>query len=288
MKNISLIVGDTCDLPQKIIQEKQMVVVPYIINWEEGLKINGENIYEKMRRSETLPKTSQPSPLVFKNVFEKELAKANEVFCITLSSKLSGGYNCACLAKKMLPLDDQKRIWIFDSYHVAGSEGLLNLRAAKLIQEGKTAKEIEDDLIKNIPEIYLIGMIEDPKWLEGGGRISSTLASLIRQMAKVGFRPVLGIKEGEVKPIALKMKAKNIPEAIFKHFEKKTKAILQPKRRIQAAISYTDKNDEAQKLKELLENSEGVEIIFENILNNVIGCHVGPGSLLLSWREIQS
>ena len=287
MKNISLVIGDTCDLTQQIIEENKMIIVEYIVDWVEKDEVNGKNIYEKMRKSKTFPKTSQPSPWVFKNIFEQELKKDNEIFCITLSSKLSGGYNSALQAKSMFPEDsDQQKIFVFDSSATSGAEGLLCLRAAELIREGNSLKDIKDKLNEDFSKIYLIGMVEDPKWLEAGGRLNHTLASLIRQMLKINFRPVIGLKDGEVKAIALKTQARNIPEAIFKYFDKKTNKIRSSGKKIKVAISHTDNIEDINILRSLLNKTLGVEIVFENFINNVIGCHVGPGSLILSWSEI--
>jgi fatty acid-binding protein DegV len=52
MKKISLIIGETSSLPKEIVEKYGMVVVPYIVNWQDREKIPGENIFQKMRNAE--------------------------------------------------------------------------------------------------------------------------------------------------------------------------------------------------------------------------------------------
>jgi len=196
MQKVGLVIGETASLPKEIIEKYQMVVVPYIVDWEEGKDLPGENIFQKMREADKKgikgPKTSQPSPFTFQKVFKEELEKSEKIICITLSSGVSGGYNSALQGRKMLGADEQKRIYIIDSLNATAGEGLLVLKAQELIEKGKTAEEIIKELKEFVPKIHLIGMIEDPKWLEANGRITPALAALLRQMQKIGMMPLLG------------------------------------------------------------------------------------------------
>lgn len=287
MKSISLVVGETASLPQEIIEKNGMIFVPYVIDWRDGEDLPGENIFQKMREAEkrgikTLPKTSQPSPWTFKKIFEEALKNSEKVICITLSSKLSGGYNSALQARRMLKEEDKKHIHIIDCENVSAGEGLFNLKALDLINEGKGVERIVEELKEFIPKIHLFGMLEDPKWLEAGGRMNHTLASLVRQMQKIGMRPLIGIKDGVVKSVALRMQAKDIPTALLKELEKESKG-----KKIKVAIVHADNLKGAEKLKEMIEKEmPNVEIAFLSLIDSVIGVHVGPGTLICAWHEI--
>jgi len=286
MKKIGLIIGETSSLPEEIIGKYGMILVPYLIDWREGENLPGENIFQKMREAEkrgikALPKTSQPSPWTFKKFFGEELQKSEKIICITLSSKLSGGYNSALQGRKMLPEKDQNRVHIIDSLNVTAGEGLFSIKAAELIEEGLEIEQITSELKKIIPHIHLFGFIEDPKWLEAGGRLSHSLAVLIRQMAKIGMRPLIGLKEGEVKPIALKMQAKDVPTALFKELKKETKNF----KKVRIAIVHADNLEGANRLKNMLEK-ENIKISFLSLIDSVIGVHVGPGTIACAWHPV--
>lgn len=113
MKNISLIVGETASLPKELIQKFGMVFIPSMVDWKDGESLLGDNIFQKIRETEkkgikTLPKTSHPSPWIFKKIFDEELKKSEKILGITLSSKLSGGYNSALQAKEMIEEKEKK------------------------------------------------------------------------------------------------------------------------------------------------------------------------------------
>jgi DegV family protein with EDD domain len=291
MKKIGLVIGESADLTPEIIEKHQLGFVSYIVDWGKGKDLPGDNIYQKMREADRrgiqeFPKTSQPSPYVFRKIFEEELKKSEKILCITLSSKLSGGYNSAFQAKKLFLEEEQKRIYVFDCLNVSGGEGLFVLKAIDLIEEGKEIEEVIHQLKNFIPKVRTFGMLGDPKWLEAGGRMSHTLAALVRQMAKIGMRPLVGVKKGVVTSVALKMQAKDIPAALFRELEKETSKERKMGKKIKAAICYADNLTDVRRLKEIVENNlPGVEIVFLNSICPVIGVHVGPGTLIISWIE---
>jgi len=292
MKKIELIIGESADIPEEIIEKHQMVVVPYVVDWRDGDTIEGENIYQKMRKAEekgieALPKTSQPSPWTFKFFFEEELKNSEKILCITISSKLSGGYNSACQGKGTLSEEEQKRTFIIDSLNVTSGEGLFVMKAVELIEKGEDIEEIVKELKEFVPKVHLFGMLEDPKWLEAGGRMSHALATLVRQMAKIGMRPLVGLKEGIVTSVALKMQAKDRPMALFRELEKETKKEREFGKRIRVAIAHADNLEGAQRLKEIIEHEfkENIDVAFVHLISTVIGAHVGPGTLICCWCE---
>ena len=289
MKKISLVVGETASLPKELIEKYKMVFIPYVIDWRDGEKLGGENIFQKMREAEkkgikTFPKTSQPSPWTFKKIFEDELKKSEKIICVTLSSKLSGGYNSALQAREMFK--EKERIFVFDSLNVTVGEGLIDLKIARMIEEGKNEKDILEEFPKIIQTTHLFGMVEDPKWLEAGGRVSHSMATLLKQMQKIGMRPLIGVKDGEVKSVALRMKAKDVPTALFKELKRELKKIGIEEEKMKVAIGQADNLEGAKRLKKLIvENLKGVEIVFTSLIDAVIGIHVGPGTLAVAWSQ---
>lgn len=288
MKKTGLVIGETSSLPKEIIEKYGMTIVPYCVDWRDGESLRGENIFQKIIEAErkgikTLPKTSQPSPWIFKKIFEEELKKSERIICVTLSSKLSGGYNSACQGNRMLRKEEQDRIFILDSLNITVGEGLLAIRAAELIEEGKSFTDVKNELNNFILKIHLFGMLEDPKWSEAGGRVSHTLAVLLKQMQKIGLRPLIGLKNGEVKPVALKMQANDVPTALLKELIKETIG-----KKVRIAIGHADNLEGAQKIKEIIEKElPEIEIAFLSLVDSIIGVHIGPGALICAWHELK-
>ncbi|MFA5431489.1 MAG: DegV family protein [Candidatus Paceibacterota bacterium] len=286
MKKASIIIGNSAATTEEIINKYGFVVIPFIMEWPEGEGLKGENIFEKMREAEkqdikTTPKTSQPSIGLFKKAFEEELKDSENIIAITISSGISGTYNSALQAKKMLDNETQKRIFILDSLNADLSESLLAIKAAEMLEQGKTVEEIFKSLEASLPTVFLFAMIESPKWLEAGGRLSHALSVILTQMQKIGMRPILSMKDGVIKPANLKMQAKDTAEAMLRQFEDVTKKPFSENKTCRVAISHADNLEGAQKLRTLIEEKyPQIKVEFISLTSMVIGCHVGPGTLL--------
>jgi DegV family protein with EDD domain len=286
--HITLVADETCDIPQKIVEKYQIEVVPQVINWDEGEKLLGENIYEKLKEADkkgikTLPKTSQASPKVFLDAFKKKLdtlPKDGQIITILLSSKLSGAFNSAMQARQMV--SEPNRIHIIDSMNVSSGLGVIILDAIELIQEQTPLEEIESK-IKDT-ETNFFAALDDPKWLENGGRLSHSQAKWIRRLSKIGIRPLLTIKEGKIEKGGIVFGSKDIATAIFKKI-KSSSAKAREEGKIRVVINHCDNEEEAQKLKDKLKEIK-VEVAYSSLVSPVIGVHVGPGAVIAAWSKI--
>lgn len=283
MKITTIVAGESSSIPLELAQKNGIALIPFVMDWEEGRNYEGENIFQKMRNGKkqgmkTYPKTSQPSIGAYKKVFDELIKQGQEVVCITISSKISGTYNSAFQAKKMLNEEMQKKIFIFDTMNADATEALVAIKAAELANNGESAENIFNSL--DVSKIHLFGMVESPRWLEAGGRISSTIAGILENAQKIGLRPVLGLKDGLIKPTTIKMKAKDTAEALFKELQGLKK------QKLRISITHGDNLEEALKLKTLIEQSfPEAKIEFISLISIVIGAHTGPGTIILCALE---
>jgi len=288
MKNsIGLITEDVTGLDEKTVKEYQIEMVPCKVSWPEGENLPGENIYKKMREAEkmgikTFPKTSQPSPKDYFTAFHKHLQNFEKILCITLSSKLSGSFNSVYQARRMLREPEQ--VFLFDSLNASAGQALLVLKAIDLVKQGKEIEEILKECQKSIPKIHFYIFLEDPKWLEAGGRLSHSVANWVRKFQKMHLWPCLGIKGGQVKAVGF-TKGKDISEALFRQIESKSKKLAKNKK-IRVAIGYTDNFEMAKNLEKEIKEKLKAEIPLITFLSPVLGAHLGPGSLAAAWTEI--
>ena len=292
MEKIGIITDEAADLPKEIIEKYQIAVVPVKLDWPEIENLPGENTFQKMRELErrgikSFGKTSQPSPKDFIDKYKYQLERFDKVICITLTSKLSGTFNSAIQGKNFLTLEDQEKVFVIDSLNVSGGQALLVLKAIDLIKIDKKIEEIVKELEKFLSQIRLFVMIENPKWLEAGGRISSLIASLLRNMAKRGIRALMTFKNGRLVPGGIKIHAKDTVMVLFNQFEKETQKLRPENKKIRMAITHGDDLESAQKLKEMVEKEfKNIEVSFINIINNIVGVLAGPNALAFAWCEI--
>jgi len=288
-EKIGLIVDETFDLPQKLVNENEITVVNFKLDFQ-GLSDLPGNVYQKMREGErrgikSLIKTSQPSINDFLSAFREKLKEFEQVLCITFSSKISGAYNSALQAKKFLETELQNKVHVFDSMNGSGSEGLVALKAASLIRQKLNISQVIEMLKKELPNIKLIGMYKSPKWIEASGRFPRFVPAIMNQAEKMDIKPVCGLRDGKITIIGIKKNVKDISAALFEEFEKATRKIRDTGRKITVAITHADSTEQANKLKELILSLGNTEIAFVNLACFPIGGHIGPDSIVLSWNQ---
>jgi len=293
MPKIGLVVDEGADLTPEIIEKHQIAIVPFKMDWPDLEKMPGENTFQKMREGErqgikSFGKTSQPSPKDFLDAYRKQLQVFDNLICITITSVHSGTYNSACQAKNFLEPEKQDNVFVLDSMSGSGGQGLLVLKAIDLIEkEDSKTENVFRDLESFRSKTMVRGILKDPKWMEASGRVSPTIAGWIRKMEKIGLRPIIGIKKGTIKAVGIKAGAKDIPTTLVREFEDKAKNLLKENKKIRVAITHGDNREMAQELKNALEGKfKEVEIVFINLIDNVLGVLVGPDALILSWSEV--
>ncbi|MFA6337057.1 MAG: DegV family protein [Candidatus Paceibacterota bacterium] len=291
MKPIGIITESTADLPLETIQKNRIGIVSVKLDWPDVEILFGENTFQKMREAErrgikSFGKTSQPSPKDYLDCYKNYLAEFEEIICISLSSKLSGGYNSAIQAKSFLDQEDQKRIFNVDSLNISAGQGLMVLKALEEIKKGKNSKDTVLELKKAAKRLKFFVILEDYKWLQASGRISRLAGVILKRMAKAGLRPLIGIKNGKLFPAGIKTKVKDFSNALFEQLKKEVKDKRISSKEIRIAIVHGDDLLEAKKLeKKIKEEFLEAKIIFLNLADDVIGIVAGPGALAVAWLE---
>ncbi len=289
-EKIGFVTDEVCDIPEEIINENDISVVRYKLDFQELSEIPG-NIYQKIREGEKrgiknlLIKTSQPSINDFLSVFKEKLEKFEEVLCITFSSKISGAYNSAIQAKKFLEKELQDRVHIFDSLRGTGCEGLIVLKAISLAKEKMPIPNIISNLTKEIPNVKMLAMYKNSRWLEASGRFPTIGNMIINQAEKIDIKPIFGFKNGKLNIVTIKRNVKELSIALFEEFEKTTRNARKAENKIKIAITHADNIEEVEKLKTMILSLKNTEISFVNLLCFPVGGHVGPGTLVIFWKQ---
>jgi len=238
--------------------------------WE---KFPEKNLYQFMRETKAHPKTSAPSPGDYLKAYKKLLENFEKILVITLTSKLSATYNSARQAKELMP--DPSKIEIFDSLLASAPEGLLAIRAGKLIREGKNLEEIVKTLENLREKAKLFGFLETTYWVEKIGRMSHWQGKAFGILKGLGVQPMIGIKKGKVSLTGFNFWTKDIFEALFHQLRHEAK-----KQKIRVGINYTDNIELAYRLKEKVEKELKTEVAFVSLVPPIVGANSGPGTLL--------
>jgi len=270
---IALVIDDICSLPEKIIEDFQIEIVKMKLFFPEWEKFPEKNLYQFMRETRAHPKTSAPSPGDYLKAYKKLLENFEKILVITLTSKLSATYSSARQAKELMP--DPSKIEIFDSLLASAPEGLLAIRAGKLIREGKNLEEIVKTLENLREKAKLFGFLETTYWVEKIGRMSHWQGKAFGILKGLGVQPMIGIKKGKVSLTGFNFWTKDIFEALFHQLRHEAK-----KQKIRVGINYTDNIELAYRLKEKVEKELKTEVAFVSLVPPIVGANSGPGTLL--------
>lgn len=192
---LQVVTDSSCDLPEELVKEHNIKVVPLNISidgevFREGVDISQAEFYDRMARSQALPKTSQPSPAVFADVF-RELSDFGQVLCLTISSKLSGTYQSACLGRDLSAVGAN----VFDTLAGSLGHGLQVLKACELAQAGCTIREVLEELDQYRKKMKILILLKTLENIVKGGRLSRLQGGLANIL---NIRVLLHNVDGEV------------------------------------------------------------------------------------------
>lgn len=277
-RGFTIITDGTSDLPEQLRKEEGIYVIPapYFINEVEHTSVDDIKEFYKIMRDGTIPTTSQINIVDATNVFDKCLALGKDILVVGFSSVLSGSYfREKNLADEYNENPNNPRIYVVDSKMATTGEALVVWYANKLRQEGKTAKEVCDWIIKHNDEFCAYFTPNDLFHLQKGGRVSKASAIFGTML---GVKPVLHINiEGKLIPIDKMRGRKSALDALVDNMEKKTKGIDNP----MVAIGHADCYEDAVYVKEQVEKRLGCKNFMIDFIGPVIGAHAGPGTVAL-------
>lgn len=246
-----------------------IVVVPLSVNinnktYLDQVELGHSEFYELLEQTETFPKTSQPSPQLFVEAYEKIKEDQDEVICILLSSGVSGTYQSSILAREIVGYD---KIYSVDSLTGAYGVKILADEALKCIKEGMNALDIVDHLneLKKRVQVYVCP--ETLEYLYKGGRLSKASA-VVGSIAKV--KPIIEVtREGKVEAVN---KAIGMNKAMNKTIEMIEEQGIDTSYPFYTIHTKGVKNVEKfeSKLKEA-----GIEVSDREQLGPVVGTHLG-------------
>lgn len=254
----------------------RVIILPATIRFDDGSEYkDGETIthkefYERLVESDSLPTTSQVTPYDFGEAYKKVVDAGDEAIVITISSKLSGTFQSACIAAD----DFDGKIIPVDSLSVAVGERAIVDLALKLRDEGRTKEEIADILNIERHNLQVVAVLDTLEYLKKGGRISSAVAFAGGVLA---IKPVVGVEEGAVVMYGKARGSKNAGNALVTQINACGGIDFKKPYR----VGYTGLTDVLLK-KYIADSASMWDKYVDEIPYQTIGCgigtHVGPGA----------
>ena len=276
--SIALMTDSTCDIPEDLIQQYNIIVIPQVVIWGEQIyrdrvDITPEAFYERLTKDTILPSTTLPSPAEFERVYKKAIAEgAREIIIFTVSSAMSGTFHAA----KQIGERIEVPVHVIDSKGPTMSLGWQVLAAARGREAGANVQEMiaaADQVREKLVQIVCLDTLE---YLHRGGRIGTAtkfLGSLL------DIKPLVQINHqtGTVEPAGqARTRKKSIEVLIERFFEQ-----VQTGKPIHVAVLHGNALDEAQTIAERIGQTYAPKELLINITGPVLGINTGPRALAL-------
>ncbi len=280
MANIAIVTDSTAYLPQNLIEEYNITVLPLGLIWEgevyrDGVDIQPREFYERLKTAKELPTSSQLTVENAKSAFESLLKEHDGVLGIFISSKLSGTFNSAQQAIEAMESGKEK-VAAFDSLSTSMETGFQVLAAARAAKEGASLEEclkVAEQAREN-SGIYFV--VETLEFLHRGGRIGGAQRFFGTML---NLKPLLAVLDGRVEGIgATRTKRKATQKVIDTVAEK-----VEGKTPLRIAVLHINAEEEGKALLAKVQTQFSPEEIFLAEVSPVIGTHVGPGAVGLAY-----
>lgn len=279
MKNIKLITDGSCDLSKEIIESSKVEIVDVKVSFGDKsystrTDITIPEFYEMMKGYKELPKTSCPSPNQFLDAFDCE---EDNIIVLCLTSKLSGIYNSAVLAKNMYEEENgsKKRIEIIDSTTGSIGQALLVSKVANMIDEDKDMDEILNTIEKLKHEVVFYGALHTLENAIKGGRINALAGKII---GALNLKAIVHINDGLVKPIDKARGDKNSINKVIDYIKNNVHKTSGTK----LAIGHANCLDKAMKIKEVLEDYHDFKEVHVMEVGPSMGVYTSEGAVLVA------
>ena len=217
---IHIVTDSTSDLSKEELEKYQIHVVPLTIQidgktYADGVDIDPDSFLQLMEEAKELPKSSQPAPGKFKELYDELGKDGDPIISIHMTGSMSGTFQSAKQAAEMTDSD----VTVIDSRYIAWALAFQLREAVKLRDAGATVEEIVarlEEVRKNTRLFVVLDTLEN---MVKGGRIGKGKAMF---GSLLNIKPIGSLDTGEFSPAAKPRSHKQVVKYLFEQFQKDT------------------------------------------------------------------
>jgi DegV family protein with EDD domain len=276
--SIALITDSTCDIPQHLIEQYGITVIPQVVVWGETMfldrvTLSPEQFYQRLEKDPHKPTSTQPGPGEFENTFREAIARgARDIIIMTVSSAMSGTYALAEQVGRQMDVP----VHVVDSKGPTMSLGWQVLAAARCQEAGGNVSEMLAAADKARRKMVQIVCLDTLEYLQRGGRIG--MATRLIGML-LNLKPLVQINHetGLVEACGqARTRGKSIDTLYELFFEK-----IETGKPLHVAVLHGNALSAAEELAGRIQQKHAPEELLMNITGPVLGIHTGPRALAL-------
>ncbi len=281
---IRIMTDAAADIKKEVAEELGIEILPFMINLDgESIvadkDLDYEAFYEKIRTAESIPSTSQMSPMEVENAYRRLCEGGNSVIHITMSANGSGLYNTSCVIANEL-CEEGLDITVIDSTMFAWVIGNNVIKAAEMARDGKSKEEIIDFVTEAFERDSAYFVVDDLTFLQKNGRIKATTMVISRAL---DIKPVLTINDGLVeackKVRGLKKAMSVLCDYVDERWDREDSEII---------LLHSDAGDKLEILKAMVEERFNPDKIYVGHIGPIITSHAGVGLMGIYFKHKES
>lgn len=279
-ERIAVVTDSIADIPASLLDKYRIHVIPLNIQIGEstfidGLGISKDKVYMEMKNNQLYPSSSMPNDAQIMEKFEFLKNHYESIIAITVSSKLSGVYDAFRKAADKLK-NQNYNIKIIDSRLNSAAQGLLVIKTAELVEQGRDFETVIDAAKALSEKIEIYVALNTIKNAYKSGRIPRKLAN-IGSWIKLKAMISLDSKGNGTAPF-LAMSRDSLIDKICKIVKFK----VENKELSEYAISYSKDFKKAVEFAEMAENIIGKPPLYICEISSVTILHVGQDAVAIS------
>jgi len=278
MSKVAIVTDSSAYIPNDLIKEYSITVVPQVLIWgnesyDDGVDIQPTEFYTRLKNAKVMPSSSQVTPASFHKIYKRLLDEKYDILAILIADKLSGTIASAKQAKEFFP---DAVIQIFDSNSTAMALGFQVLAVARALAKGASLEECLALAEKARDHTGVVFTVDTLEFLRRGGRIGGAAAFL---GTALNIKPILELKDGRIEPIEKVRTRKKALDRLIELVEDRSGG----RRPIRLATLHANAQSDAESVLETARVKFGaIESILSEV-SPVIGTHAGPGTVGLAF-----
>ena len=283
MNNYTIITDSSCDLPDSLVKELELEVLPLAFimdgktyrNYPDNREMAPKDFYNKQREG-SMATTNAVNVGEAADAMEAVLKRGEDVLVLAFSSGLSTTCNSFQIAAGDLAEQyPDRKIFVVDTLCASLGQGMFVYQAARLRQAGKSMEEVRDWAEQNRLNQCHWFTVNDLFFLKKGGRVSAATA-VVGTMLQI--KPVMHVdNEGHL----IKVDTARGRKASLNALVDKVGELADNPAAQTLFISNSDCQEDAQYVADQIKARYGTEEIIINSIGPVIGAHTGPGCVAL-------
>jgi DegV family protein with EDD domain len=277
-QKITIVTDSSASIPDELMRGLDIRVIPLWLIWDDdrlldGIDIQPEVFYERLKVSKSLPTSSQPSAKEFERFFLDCAEDCDAIVAVLVSEKISGTIACAQAAINEI---QDFPITIVDSYASSMGLGFSVLAAARAATEGKSINDVVRAAETMREKVKLLFVVDTLEFLHRGGRIGGAKRLLGTALQ---IKPILHFEDGLIQPLSQARTRKKALEQMLTTAE----VYLAGRGMAEACVVNIDCRADGAALVELVKERFKPGAIYLSECSPVVGTHVGPGGLGLAF-----